>query len=175
VAPRSFRYRPLLIYFRDSDLYSTAQFEPGVSENWVNTLFYDPCLSGESGCTSGPSVTETINGTTYTAGTQANWYGPDGAPFIDAAGNRALLVDSGITPVDTDGPWADVSAACGRRPDRDQPRRRSPSAAPDPHPDEQLTLLMPGGSPPLLQQGEGFSAARPEIPRRGSNPAKKYL
>lgn len=105
--------RPLLIYFRDSDLYSTAQFEPGVSENWVNTLFYDPCLSGESGCTSGPSVTETINGTTYTAGTQANWYGPDGAPFIDAAGNRALLVDSGITPVDTDGPWADVTTAAG--------------------------------------------------------------
>lgn len=79
--------RPLYIYFRDSDIYSTVPFQPGTTVNWLNTLFYNPCLAGQTGCVSGPAG--------------ANEYGPSGQPYIDQAGGQQLLTDAGVTPVDT--------------------------------------------------------------------------
>jgi hypothetical protein len=79
--------RPLYIYFRDSDIYSGVAFQPGTTENWLNTLFYDPCLAGQVGCVSGPAG--------------ANEYGPAGPPFIDQTPGQQLLTDSGVTPLDT--------------------------------------------------------------------------
>jgi hypothetical protein len=78
--------RQLFIYFRDSDITSTVPFQPGTTENWLNTLFYNPCLTGGTGCSGGTTGTE---------------YGPGGAPFIDQAGGQQLLTDAGVTPVDT--------------------------------------------------------------------------
>jgi hypothetical protein len=78
--------RQLFIYFRDSDITSTVPFQPGTTQNWLNTLFYNPCLTGGTGCSGGATGTE---------------YGPGGAPFIDQAGGQQLLTDAGVTPVDT--------------------------------------------------------------------------
>ena len=78
--------RPLYIYFRDSDIYSSAPFQPGTTVNWLETLFYDPCLTGQT-CVSGPAG--------------ANEYGPAGPPFIDQAAGQQLLTDAGVTPLDT--------------------------------------------------------------------------
>jgi hypothetical protein len=89
--------RTLFIYFRNSDIYSGQAFQPGTTENWLNTLFYDPCLPGASGCT------------THTAGSGPGLYasdgctdGPAGPPFIDTTAGQQLLIDAGVTPLDTD-------------------------------------------------------------------------
>jgi ABC-type phosphate transport system substrate-binding protein len=75
--------RPLYIYFRDSDVNSTTPWQPGGTLNAVRTLFYNPCATGESGCT-------TINGITY---------GPGGPPFFATAAAQADIEAAGITPV----------------------------------------------------------------------------
>jgi hypothetical protein len=77
---------PLYIYFRNSDLTSTTDFQPGSPENWLNALFYDPCPTGATNC-------QTISGITY---------GPDGPPYIDTGAGQADLDDAGVTPVNTD-------------------------------------------------------------------------
>jgi hypothetical protein len=77
---------PLYIYFRDSDISSTTGFQPGSPENWLNTLFYDPCPTGATNC-------QTINGITY---------GQFGQPFIDTTAGQTDLMDAGVTPVNTD-------------------------------------------------------------------------
>ena len=71
--------RTLYLYFRNSDITSTTPWQPGTTENWLNTLFYDPCESGQT-CTGRGAI-----------------YGPDGAPYIQGAG-ATLLADAGVTP-----------------------------------------------------------------------------
>lgn len=77
--------RPLYIYFRASDLASTTPFQPGGTLNWLRTLFYNPCATGESGCTTDSN---------------GNTYGPGGAPYVDGPGAPALE-DAGVAPVNT--------------------------------------------------------------------------
>ena len=74
--------RNLYMYFRNSDIASTTPFQPGTTENWLNTLFYDPCQTGAVGC-------QTIGGVVY---------GPGGQPYIDI--NNVPVSDAGIVPVD---------------------------------------------------------------------------
>jgi hypothetical protein len=78
--------RPLYIYFRNSDLTSTTDFQPGSPENWLNALFYDPCPTGATNC-------QTIGGISY---------GADGPPYIDTGAGQTDLEDAGVTPVNTD-------------------------------------------------------------------------
>ncbi len=69
---------PLYLYFRNSDILSSTHFQPTGTQNWLNTLFYDPC-DGRTGC----------------SGT----FGPGGAPYIASAEGQTLLEDAGITPL----------------------------------------------------------------------------
>jgi hypothetical protein len=78
--------RPLFLLFRNSDIASTTAWQPGTTENWLNTLFYDPCPAGANNCI------------TVGSGANAATYGPDGAPYIDSAEGQTLLEDAGITP-----------------------------------------------------------------------------
>ena len=75
--------RPLFIYFRDSDVTSTTPWQPGSTLNAVRTLFYNPCLSGQTGCV-------TIGGVTY---------GPGGQPFFATAGAQSDISAAGINPM----------------------------------------------------------------------------
>jgi ABC-type phosphate transport system substrate-binding protein len=75
--------RPLYIYFRDSDVDSATVWQPGGTLNAVRTLFYNPCATGESGCT-------TVNGVTY---------GPGGPPYFATAAAQADISAAGITPM----------------------------------------------------------------------------
>jgi hypothetical protein len=75
--------RPLYIYFRDSDVTSATAWQPGGTLNAVRTLFYNPCLSGQTGC--------------VTVGTQT--FGPGGPPYIDTSAAQADIAAAGITPV----------------------------------------------------------------------------
>ena len=83
--------RNLYMYFRNSDLTSTKGFQPGSTENWLNTLFYDPCLSGQTGCV-----------TLTNQEGQSVQYGPAGQPFIDSSQGYTTILDAGVTPVDPD-------------------------------------------------------------------------
>jgi ABC-type phosphate transport system substrate-binding protein len=74
--------RPLFIYFRDSDVNSTTPWQPGTTLNAVRTLFYNPCATGESGCT-------TVNGVTF---------GPGGAPFFATSAAATDISAAGINP-----------------------------------------------------------------------------
>jgi hypothetical protein len=80
--------RPLYIYFRHSDVATTAPFgtdkpfQPGSTLNWVRTLFFNPCSPGQTGCV-------TVGGTTY---------GPGGPPFYNTSAGKALISDAGVTP-----------------------------------------------------------------------------
>ena len=76
--------RTLYMYFRNSDITSTTAFQPGTSENWLNTLFYDPCQAGQV-CTGPGGI-----------------FGPAGAPYIQSAEGQLLLEDSGVTPLATE-------------------------------------------------------------------------
>jgi hypothetical protein len=73
--------RTLYMYFRNTDITSTTPFQPGTSENWLNTLFYDPCESGQT-CTGPGGI-----------------YGPSGAPYIQSSAGQTLLEDAGVSPV----------------------------------------------------------------------------
>lgn len=79
--------QPLYLYFRHSDIGSTVPFEPGLTANWLNALFYNPCQAGET-CDTQAGVT----------------YGPGGPPYTDLAAGQGLLEDAGILPVNTDLP-----------------------------------------------------------------------
>jgi hypothetical protein len=74
--------RPLYIYFRHSDVTSTAAWQPGGTLNAVRSLFYNPCLTGQTGCV-------TVGGMTF---------GPGGPPFIDTAPGQADISAAGIVP-----------------------------------------------------------------------------
>jgi ABC-type phosphate transport system substrate-binding protein len=80
--------RPLYVYFRDADVGNTTPFgtdhpfQPGSTLNWVRTLFYNPCSSGQSSCV-------TIGGVMY---------GPGGKPYIATSAGQALISDAGIAP-----------------------------------------------------------------------------
>jgi len=80
--------RPLYVFFRDSDVGNTAPFgsdkpfQPGSTLNWVRTLFYNPCSSGQTGCV-------TIGGTQY---------GPGGKPYIASSAGQAQISNAGIAP-----------------------------------------------------------------------------
>jgi ABC-type phosphate transport system substrate-binding protein len=74
--------RPLYIYFRDSDVTSTTAWQPGGTLNAVRTLFYNPCLSGQTGCV-------TVNGVQF---------GPGGPPYFDTAAAQADISAAGIIP-----------------------------------------------------------------------------
>jgi hypothetical protein len=75
--------RPLFLEFRSTDITSTTGWQPGSTENWLNTLFYDPCEPGQT-CTGPGGI-----------------YGPDGAPYIQGAG-ATLLEQAGVTPLVTE-------------------------------------------------------------------------
>jgi ABC-type phosphate transport system substrate-binding protein len=75
--------RPLYIYFRDSDVSSSTIWQPGGTLNAVRSLFYNPCATGESGCT-------TINGVTY---------GPGGQPWFATTAAATDISAAGITPM----------------------------------------------------------------------------
>lgn len=78
--------RTLYLYFRNTDLTSTAGWQPGTTLNWVRTLFYNPCSAGMTGCvTSGD-----------------NTYGPGGAPYIQTTAGQTLLEDAGVMPLATE-------------------------------------------------------------------------
>ena len=83
--------RPLYIYFRDSDVATTAPFgtnnpfQPGSTLNFVRTLFYNPCSTGQTGCV-------TSGGTTY---------GPGGAPYYATSAGQSLISAAGINPTYT--------------------------------------------------------------------------
>ena len=78
--------RPLYIYFRDSDVTSTVDWQPGSTLNAVRTLFYNPCLTGQTGC-----VTEA-----GAAGTAT--FGPGGPPYFDQTAAWTDISAAGITP-----------------------------------------------------------------------------
>jgi hypothetical protein len=74
--------RALYIYFRDADIQSTTQFEPGVNLNWVRSLFYNPCVPANP-----------IN-----SGACVGSFGPGGAPYVDTAEGQLLIGQAGATP-----------------------------------------------------------------------------
>jgi ABC-type phosphate transport system substrate-binding protein len=74
--------RPLYIYFRDSDVSSTVDWQPGSTLNAVRTLFYNPCSTGQTGCV-------TVNGVEY---------GPGGPPYFATAAAQADISAAGIVP-----------------------------------------------------------------------------
>ncbi len=76
--------RTLYLYFRNSDITSTQGWQPGTSENWLNTLFYDPCEVGQT-CTGPGGI-----------------YGPAGAPYIQSGAGQTLLEDAGVFPLATE-------------------------------------------------------------------------
>jgi ABC-type phosphate transport system substrate-binding protein len=78
--------RPLYIYFRDSDVTSATGWQPGSTLNAVRTLFYNPCLSGMTGC-----VTEA-----GAAGTAT--FGPGGPPYFDTTAAWTDISAAGINP-----------------------------------------------------------------------------
>ncbi len=77
--------RPLYLYFRSGDITSATAFQSPGTENWLNTLFYDPCLTGQT-CT-----TQTSTGATQ--------FGPAGPPYLMQPEGQTLLEDSGATPI----------------------------------------------------------------------------
>jgi ABC-type phosphate transport system substrate-binding protein len=78
--------RPLYIYFRDADVNSTTAWQPGGTLNAIRTLFYNPCATGETGCT-----TETVYGNSIT-------FGPGGPPYFATAAAGLDIEAAGITP-----------------------------------------------------------------------------
>jgi hypothetical protein len=76
--------RTLFLYFRNSDITSTTGWQPGQKENWLNTLFYDPCEVGQT-CTGPGGI-----------------FGPAGAPYIQTGAGQTLLEDAGVTPLATE-------------------------------------------------------------------------
>ncbi|MGC9962888.1 MAG: hypothetical protein ABSE47_13435 [Acidimicrobiales bacterium] len=76
--------RTLYMYFRNSDITSTTGWQPGSTENWLNTLFYDPCEVGQT-CTGPGGI-----------------YGPAGAPYIQQGAGQTLLEDAGVNPLATE-------------------------------------------------------------------------
>ena len=76
--------RTLYMYFRNSDITSTQGWQPGTSENWLNSLFYDPCEVGQT-CTRPGGI-----------------YGPAGASYIQSGAGQALLEDAGDFPLATE-------------------------------------------------------------------------
>ena len=74
--------RPLYIYFRHSDVTSTTPWQPGSTLNAVRTLFYNPCLTGQTGCV-------TVGGQTF---------GPGGAPFFATTAAQQDISAAGIVP-----------------------------------------------------------------------------
>ncbi len=81
--------RDLYMYFRDSDINSTTPLEPGGSVNWLRSLFYNPCQTGQTGCV----TTTDPEGATVT-------YGPGGAPFIDTTAGFNDILQAGVSPRD---------------------------------------------------------------------------
>ncbi len=76
---------PLYLYFRSGDITSTTPFQSPGTENWLNTLFYDPCLTGQT-CT-----TQSSTGSTQ--------FGPAGPPYLMQPEGQTLLQDAGVTPI----------------------------------------------------------------------------
>jgi hypothetical protein len=89
--------RTLYLYFRNTDLTSTAGWQPGSKINWVRTLFYNPCPVGATNCV-------TSNG---------NEYGPGGPPYIQTSAGQTLLEDAGVLSLATETcTEIDIQAGC---------------------------------------------------------------
>ena len=76
--------RTLYIYVRSNDVTSATAFQSPGTENWLNTLFYDPCVTGFNS----PCVT--IGGTQY---------GDSDSPTSQKPEGQTLLEDAGVTPL----------------------------------------------------------------------------
>lgn len=78
--------RNLYVYFRAADVNSNIPFQPGSKQNWVRTLFYNPCGGKD------------LNGNTIpnaqTPCTGGGSFGPGGAPYL--LGNAALVESAGV-------------------------------------------------------------------------------
>ena len=87
--------RPLYVYFRDADVDQTTAWQPGGTENWVRTLFFNPCdpstdhLFTMAQCT-GPTSSPTE-------------FGPGGSPFFEGGGGVTQIELAGVTPL-----WAET-------------------------------------------------------------------
>jgi hypothetical protein len=88
-----FTSRPLFVYFRDSDVGSTAAMEPGGTENWVRTLFYNPCDAAVGGPTGGNCTGPAANPTEY---------GPGGTPYFEY-NNDGSSIKNGVTEIELAG------------------------------------------------------------------------
>ena len=81
--------RPLFVYFRDSDVDSTTPMQPGGVDNWVRTLFYNPCDAAVTGSCTGPAANPTE-------------YGPGGTPYFEY-NNDGSSLKNGVTEIELAG------------------------------------------------------------------------
>ncbi len=78
--------RPLYIYFPNSAVTSTTPWQPGSTLNAVETLFYNPCQTGETGC---------VAGTGIDAGLE---FGPGGPPYFAQQEAWTDIAAAGVDP-----------------------------------------------------------------------------
>ncbi len=87
--------RDVYIYFRNAEISNHAdQFEPGINQNLIRTLFANPC----SGTSFGNVALLGVAGSQGCTTDGTNTFGPGGAPYFDTAAASALISSSGFTP-----------------------------------------------------------------------------
>jgi hypothetical protein len=85
--------RPLFVYFRHADIDSTFAMQPGGVENWVRTLFYNPCDAAVGGTGGGQCTGPASNPTEY---------GPGGTPYFEYNADGSAL-KAGVTQIELAG------------------------------------------------------------------------
>lgn len=93
--------RNLYIYFRKVDTFQAANWQPGSTQNWVRTMFYNPCTG--TGTTYSQTANTLLTGTAAaTAGCQTddfgNLVGPAGEPYFATGAAQAAISDAGVQP-----------------------------------------------------------------------------
>jgi hypothetical protein len=85
--------RDVYIYFRAAERDNVLdQFQPGINQNLVRTLFANPC----QGTAWGGVALSTGNPACVTVGPST--YGPGGAPYYASAAAQGLIASAGFTP-----------------------------------------------------------------------------
>jgi ABC-type phosphate transport system substrate-binding protein len=82
--------RPLFVYFRNSDVNSTTDWQPGSTLNAIRTLFYNPCpdnppVAGD-GCVAGTGIDSGLE------------FGPGGPPYFAQQEAWTDIAASGVNP-----------------------------------------------------------------------------
>ena len=83
--------RDLLVYFRAADVNSATKFQPGLTLNWVRTLFYNPCpvpIGDPAFAADGCSI-DPVTGVAYGSG---------GAPYYASSAGQADIGAAGVLP-----------------------------------------------------------------------------